>query len=239
MPLAFFALTIAAYAIGTTEFVIMGLLPEVAADLSVTIPEAGWLVTGYALAVAVGAPVMAVSTARLKRRTALIMLMAFFIAGNLLCAVASDYWVLMIARIVTALCHGAFFGIGSVVAAGLVSEDRRARAVALMFTLVCIGWVFFRADSIGDAWHVLTHALVFGGASAVVGEETVSVPILWALIGGLVLAEWVYRHFDRLRPLLEGGRLPAIAGRYALIAAIVVSVGASQLEARPFIYFQF
>jgi DHA1 family inner membrane transport protein len=112
----------------------MGLLPEVAADLSVTIPQAGWLVTGYALAVAIGAPVMAVLTAKLKRRTALIALMAFFIAGNLLCALASDYWVLMIARVVTALCHGAFFGIGSVVAAGLVAEDRRARAVALMFT---------------------------------------------------------------------------------------------------------
>lgn len=134
MPLALLVLALSSFAIGTTEFVIMGLLPEVAADLSVTIPEAGWLVTGYALAVALGAPVMAVSTAKLKRRSALIMLMAFFIAGNLLCAIAPNYWVLMIARIVTALCHGAFFGIGSVVAANLVSEDRKARAVALMFT---------------------------------------------------------------------------------------------------------
>ncbi|ACI55995.1 major facilitator superfamily MFS_1 [Rhizobium leguminosarum bv. trifolii WSM2304] len=134
MPLALLVLALSSFAIGTTEFVIMGLLPEVAADLSVTIPQAGWLVTGYALAVAIGAPVMAISTAKLKRRTALIALMAFFIAGNLLCALASDYWVLMIARIVTALCHGAFFGIGSVVAAGLVAEDRKARAVALMFT---------------------------------------------------------------------------------------------------------
>ncbi|MFC5755800.1 MFS transporter [Rhizobium sp. GCM10022189] len=134
MPLALLVLALSSFAIGTTEFVIMGLLPEVAADLSVTIPQAGWLVTGYALAVALGAPVMAVSTARLKRRSALIMLMAFFIAGDLLCAIAPNYWVLMIARIVTALCHGAFFGIGSVVAANLVSEDRKARAVALMFT---------------------------------------------------------------------------------------------------------
>ncbi|MBY5829428.1 MFS transporter [Rhizobium ruizarguesonis] len=134
MSLALLVLALSSFAIGTTEFVIMGLLPEVAADLSVTIPRAGWLVTGYALAVAIGAPVMAVLTAKLKRRTALIALMAFFIAGNLLCALASDYWVLMIARVVTALCHGAFFGIGSVVAAGLVAEDRRARAVALMFT---------------------------------------------------------------------------------------------------------
>lgn len=134
MPLALLVLALSSFAIGTTEFVIMGLLPEVAADLSVTIPQAGWLVTGYALAVAIGAPVMAISTAKLKRHTALIALMAFFIGGNLLCALASDYWVLMIARIVTALCHGAFFGIGSVVAAGLVAEDRKARAVALMFT---------------------------------------------------------------------------------------------------------
>ncbi len=134
MPLALLVLALSSFAIGTTEFVIMGLLPEVAADLSVTIPQAGWLVTGYALAVALGAPIMAVSTAKLKRRSTLIMLMAFFIAGNLLCAIAPNYWVLMIARIVTALCHGAFFGIGSVVAANLVSEDRKARAVALMFT---------------------------------------------------------------------------------------------------------
>ncbi|MBY3484447.1 MFS transporter [Rhizobium laguerreae] len=134
MPLALVVLALSSFAIGTTEFVIMGLLPEVAADLSVSIPQAGWLVTGYALAVAIGAPVMAISTAKLKRRTALIALMAFFIAGNLLCALASDYWVLMIARVVTALCHGAFFGIGSVVASGLVAEDRKARAVALMFT---------------------------------------------------------------------------------------------------------
>ena len=134
MPLALLVLALSSFAIGTTEFVIMGLLPEVAADLTVTIPQAGWLVTGYALAVALGAPVMAVSTAKLKRRSALIMLMAFFIAGNLLCAIAPNYWVLMVARIITALCHGAFFGIGSVVAANLVSEDRKARAVALMFT---------------------------------------------------------------------------------------------------------
>ncbi|MEF0938716.1 MFS transporter [Rhizobium sp. BR 362] len=134
MPLALFVLALSSFAIGTTEFVIMGLLPEIAAELPVSIPQAGWLVTGYALAVAIGAPIMALSTAHLRRRSALIMLMGFFILGNLLCAIAPGYWVLMIARIVTALCHGAFFGIGSVVAASLVSEDRKARALALMFT---------------------------------------------------------------------------------------------------------
>nr|WP_222943559.1 MULTISPECIES: MFS transporter [Pseudomonas] len=127
-------MALSAFAIGTTEFVIMGLLPDVAADLGVSIPGAGWLVTGYALGVAVGAPFMAMATAKLPRKAALVTLMGVFIIGNLLCALASDYNVLMFARVVTALCHGAFFGIGSVVAAGLVPANRRASAVALMFT---------------------------------------------------------------------------------------------------------
>ncbi|KPW34037.1 Major facilitator family transporter [Pseudomonas syringae pv. apii] len=134
MPLSLLILALSAFAIGTTEFVIMGLLPDVAADLSVSIPGAGWLVTGYALGVAVGAPFMAMATAKLPRKAALVTLMGIFIIGNLLCALASDYNVLMFARVVTALCHGAFFGIGSVVAAGLVPANRRASAVALMFT---------------------------------------------------------------------------------------------------------
>ncbi|MEA9978954.1 MULTISPECIES: MFS transporter [unclassified Pseudomonas] len=134
MPLSLLMLALSAFAIGTTEFVIMGLLPEVAADLGVSIPGAGWLVTGYALGVAIGAPFMAIVTAKLPRKAALVALMVIFIIGNLLCALASDYNVLMFARIVTALCHGAFFGIGSVVAANLVAPNRRASAVAMMFT---------------------------------------------------------------------------------------------------------
>ena len=134
MPLPLLILALSAFAIGTTEFVIMGLLPEVALDLGVSIPGAGWLVTGYALGVAIGAPFMALATARLPRKAALVTLMGVFIVGNLLCAVASDYNLLMFARVVTALCHGAFFGIGSVVAASLVPANRRASAVALMFT---------------------------------------------------------------------------------------------------------
>ncbi|WP_411383168.1 MFS transporter [Pseudomonas sp. L7] len=134
MPLSLLILALSAFAIGTTEFVIMGLLPDVARDLGVSIPGAGWLVTGYALGVAIGAPFMALATARLPRKAALVVLMGVFIVGNLLCAVASDYNLLMFALVVTALCHGAFFGIGSVVAASLVPANRRASAVALMFT---------------------------------------------------------------------------------------------------------
>lgn len=134
MPLALLVLALSAFAIGTTEFVIMGLLPDVARSLSVSIPTAGWLISGYALGVALGAPVMAVLTASLPRKRALLILMGIFIIGNVLCAIAASYGFLMAARIITSLCHGAFFGIGSVVAASLVPENRKASAVALMFT---------------------------------------------------------------------------------------------------------
>ncbi|WP_250450507.1 MFS transporter [Caballeronia sp. ATUFL_M2_KS44] len=134
MPLPLLALAIAAFGIGTTEFVIMGLLPNVARDLAVSIPAAGMLVSGYALGVTVGAPILAVVTAKMPRKKALMGLIGVFIVGNTLCALAPNYWVLMGARIVTAFCHGAFFGIGSVVAADLVAPNRRAQAIALMFT---------------------------------------------------------------------------------------------------------
>src|ERR1044072_1689056 len=115
MPLPIFALAIASFCIGTTEFVIMGLLPEVAADLGVSIPSAGLLVTGYALGVVIGAPIIAIATASLPRKSVLIGLAMLFVVGNLFWAIAPNYWMLMIARVVTAFGHGAFFGIGSVV----------------------------------------------------------------------------------------------------------------------------
>ncbi|SFC27605.1 MFS transporter, DHA1 family, arabinose polymer transporter [Collimonas sp. OK412] len=133
LSLPLFALAVAAFGIGTTEFVIMGLLPDVARDLGVTIPAAGMLVTGYALGVTIGAPIVAIATANMPRRTALLSLIGLFIIGNVLCALSPNYVVLMLARVVTAFCHGAFFGIGSVVAAGLVAPNRRAQAIALMF----------------------------------------------------------------------------------------------------------
>lgn len=134
MPVALLALALSAFAIGTTEFVIMGLLPQVAGDLHISIPTAGWLISGYALGVAIGAPIMAVLTAKLPRKKTLLLLMVIFIIGNLMCALAYSYDFLMLARVITALCHGAFFGIGAVVASNLVAPNRRASAVALMFT---------------------------------------------------------------------------------------------------------
>jgi DHA1 family inner membrane transport protein len=131
---ALIALAMGAFAIGTSEFVIMGLLPDVASDLAVSIPQAGLLVTGYALGVVLGAPILAVLTAGLPRRPTLIALASLFTVGNLLCALAPSYDLLMAARVLTALSHGTFFGIGSVVAAALVQPQRRSQAIALMFT---------------------------------------------------------------------------------------------------------
>jgi len=134
LNLALLSLAAAAFGIGTTEFVIMGLLPDVARDLGVSAPAAGMLVSGYAIGVTTGAPVLAVLTARWPRKKALIALMALFIVGNVLCALAPSYRFLMTARVVTAFCHAAFFGIGAVVASGLVPREKRAQAVAMMFT---------------------------------------------------------------------------------------------------------
>ncbi|HEY0264564.1 MAG TPA: MFS transporter [Granulicella sp.] len=128
------ALAVAAFGIGTTEFIIMGILPNVAADLHISIPKAGTLVSGYALTVTLGAPFITLATARLERKLALLLLTLIFTLGNLCCAIAPTYGLLLAARILTALCHGSFFGIGAVVATSLVPPRQRAQAVALMFS---------------------------------------------------------------------------------------------------------
>jgi MFS transporter, DHA1 family, inner membrane transport protein len=133
MPLALLALAISAFAIGTTEFVPTGLLPEIAADFHVDIPTAGLLVSGYALGVFVGAPLLSAAATPLRRKPVLLGLLGLFVIGNIGSALASDYTMMMISRVVASLCHGAFFGVGSVVAAGLVAPQRRAAAIATMF----------------------------------------------------------------------------------------------------------
>lgn len=128
------ALGIGAFGIGTTEFAPMGMLPVIASGLAVSIPTAGLLVTGYALGVMAGAPLLTLPTGHVERKRLLIGLMALFTAGNVMAALAPGYGWLMAARLVTSLCHGSFFGVGSVVAAGLVAPERRAGAVAAMFS---------------------------------------------------------------------------------------------------------
>ena len=134
MPLALYALTAGSFGIGCAEFVIMGLLLQVAADLQVSIAAAGMLVSGYALGVFVGAPVLTLLTRRMPRKAVLVALMVIYTVGNAACALAPDYTTLMAARVLTSLTHGTFFGVGAVVATGLVSSDRRASAISIMFS---------------------------------------------------------------------------------------------------------
>ncbi len=141
MPLALWALTLSAFAIGTTEFVIVGLVPTIANDLAVSLPSAGLLVSLYALGVAIGAPVLTALTGHWQRKTVLVALMSLFIMGNLLAWLAPSYETLIVARILTGLAHGVFFSIGSMIATGLVSKDKAASAIAIMFTGLTVALV--------------------------------------------------------------------------------------------------
>jgi DHA1 family inner membrane transport protein len=141
MPLALWALTLGAFAIGTTEFVIVGLLPTIAASLGVSVPSAGLLVSLYAVGVAVGAPVLTALTGRLPRKYLLLGLLALFTAGNLLAWLAPGYEALMAARVLTGLAHGVFFSIGSTIATSLVPKEKAASAIAIMFTGLTVALV--------------------------------------------------------------------------------------------------
>ncbi|MFI8763776.1 MFS transporter [Streptomyces sp. NPDC053792] len=134
MPLALVALAVGAFGIGTTEFVIMGLLPGIAADYGVSIPTAGLLVTGYALGVVLGAPLLTVLGNKVSRKKMLMVLMGLFVLGNILSALAPSFGIMLTGRVIASLAHGSFFGIGSVVAAGLVAPNKKAGAIATMFT---------------------------------------------------------------------------------------------------------
>jgi MFS transporter, DHA1 family, inner membrane transport protein len=134
MRIPLLALAVAAFGIGTSEFIIMGLLPNLSVSFHVSIPKAGMLVSGYALSVTIGSPLVAIAVSRLERKTALLLLMGLFTLGNLSCALAPTYNLLFAARVLTALCHGAFFGIGSIVAAAMVDRTQRTQAIALMFS---------------------------------------------------------------------------------------------------------
>src|ERR1700680_1932394 len=221
------ALALASFGIGTTEFVIMGLLPDVAGDLGVTIPQAGLLVTGYALSVAFGSPLLAVATASMDRRKALLVLIGIFILGNLLCALAPNYALLMAARIVTALCHGAFFGLGAVVAATLVPEQKKAQAIAMMFaglTLANVLGVPF-GTALGEAvgWRNTFWAVVVIGFAAAFAlyawlprnmptprmqliheaRSLVSTQVILAMLISVVVSASLFGVFTYIAPILE------------------------------------
>jgi DHA1 family inner membrane transport protein len=227
LPAPLIALAMSAFAIGTTEFVIMGLLPQVAQNLSITLPSAGWLISGYALGVFIGAPVMAIATQKLPPRKALLALMGIFVLGNTLCALAPGYGFLMAARIVTSLCHGAFFGIGAVEAAALVAPNKRAQAVALMFTGLTLanvlgvplgtalgqvaGWrtTFWAVAVIGLAAFAGLHVLLprnkpGAHAPAMLRELTALKPAVWlTLFITVISSASMFALFTYIAPILN------------------------------------
>ncbi len=141
LPAALWALALCLFGFGTGEFVVAGLLLKISSDLKVSTSSTGLLVSGYAIGVVVGALLVPALTRRLPRKTALLVLMGWFVAGNLLCALAPGYAMLMSARVVTGLSHAAFFGLGSVIAAELVAPDKRASAIAIMFSGLTLAYL--------------------------------------------------------------------------------------------------
>ena len=167
------ALAVSAFGIGTSEFIIMGLLPDLAHSFRISIPKTGILVSGYALSVTFGSPLVALAVSRMDRKRALLILMAMFVAGNILCALAPNFLLLLLARILTALCHGAFFGIGSIVAYHLVPRSERAQAITIMFSGLTLANVFSMqtGTALGQAfgWRFAFWALVPIGVIAGLG----------------------------------------------------------------------
>ncbi|ADH90450.1 major facilitator superfamily MFS_1 [Ancylobacter novellus DSM 506] len=211
MPLALFALTIAAYAIGTTEFVIVGLLPTVAADLSIDLPLAGLIVSVYALGVTFGAPVLTALTGRVPRKALLLSLMALFIVGNAAAALSPSYAPLLAARVVSAFAHGVFFSVGATIAADLVPADRRASAIAMMFMGLTVAIVTgvplgtFIGQSFG--WRATFWAVSGLGVVAFLG--------LAALLPSNLSRAAPARLIDQVR-VLGSGRLLIVYGMTAL-----------------------
>lgn len=212
MPVALLALAVGAFGIGVTEFVIMGLLPEVADGLSISLATAGTLISGYALGVVIGAPILTILSARWPMKATLLALMALFVLGNAACALAPNYPALMAARVLTALTHGTFFGVGSVLAQRLVPKDRQASAIAIVFT-------------------GLTLANVLGvPLGTLLGQVAGWRATFWAVAAIGVAAAAVMaaalpreaRHADRVRPDWRADL--AVLGRPAVLRGLAMTV---------------
>jgi MFS transporter, DHA1 family, inner membrane transport protein len=246
-PIPILALTMSAFAIGVAEFVIAGLLPDISHDLGVSIPAAGQLVTAYAMGVVVGAPLLAIATGKLPRKTVLLAMLGIFIFGNLLSAISPNYALLMIARVVAALAHGSLFGVGVVVATDLVAPNKRASAIALMFTGLTVanvagvplgtlvgqlyGWrtTFFAITALG----VLSLAAVAVLIPGVSGKGAIDVrrefavarrpQVLLALATTVLSSGCVFALFTYIVPILED--VSGFAPRAVTVILFVIGVG--------------
>ena len=241
------ALAVGAFGIGTTEFAPMGLLPVIATGVHVSIPLAGLLVTGYALGVMVGAPLLTLPTGRLDRKLLLVGLMGVFTLGNFLAASAPGYGWLMAARLVTSLCHGSFFGVGSVVAASLVAPERRASAVAAMFsglTIANIGGVPLAAwigqhvgwrvafAGIGGLGVVAMGALLLalpripGNADTDVHAELRAMTrpaVLLALVATVLGSAAMFTVFTYIAPILQ--QMTHVSANTVTVALVIYGIG--------------
>ena len=212
IPLALLALTLGAYAIGTTEFVIVGLIPTIAADLGVSLPSAGLLVSLYALGVAVGAPVLTALTGRVPRKTLLVALMVLFTLGNVIAWMAPGYGALIVARVLTGLAHGVFFSIGSIIATSVVPKEKAASAIAIMFTGLTVALVTgvplgtFIGQHLG--WRATFLAVAALGVIA--------------LIGSLL---FVPRNLQRSEPATFGQQLSVLAQPRLLLVYAITALG--------------
>lgn len=211
MPMALLALAVAAFGIGTTEFVMMGLLPSVADDLGTSVPTAGYLVSAYAIGVVIGAPLLTAAGVRMPRRRMLIWLMALFTVGNLASALAPGFGTLLAGRVLAGLPHGAFFGVGAVVAARLVAPERRARAVATMFLGLTVANIFGvpAGTALGQqlGWRATFLVVTAIGLVAMLA--------LWALVPRLPLE----------RSTGIGGEIRALANRQVVLGLLTAVFG--------------
>jgi MFS transporter, DHA1 family, inner membrane transport protein len=258
--LALAALAVGTFAIGMTEFVITGLLPDIAADLDVSIPTAGLLISGYALAVVIGGPIMTAFVARRPRKPVLIALLAFFVAGNLLSAVAPAYGIMLGGRIVAALCHGAFIGVATIVAGDLVPPTRRSSAIAAMLSGITaasvagvplgtllgqqLGWrsTFWTMAGLGFVAAAATAAFV--PAMAATGEARTQLaafkkPAVWLALGMTALAFGaVYAPLTYVAPLMtevagfSAGALPWLLTLFGLGLVLGNVIGARGADRR-------
>ncbi|GAB0115598.1 MFS transporter [Acidisoma sp. C75] len=244
---ALLALAAAAFGIGTTEFVIMGLLPEIGRSLGVSIPQAGQLVSGYALSVTIGSPIMAILMGRFPRRKSLLALMIIFILGNGLCALAGSYDALLAARVFTALAHGTFFGIGAIVAAEVVPRHKRAMAISLMFSGLTLANVLGvpAGTLLGQAygWRMTFWAVCGIGALAFIAlliwvpevrqgrrprlrREIMAIShpqVLLAMAGSVLCSAALFSVFTYITPLLE--HVTGISPHGVSIALLLFGVG--------------
>ena len=252
MPLALWALTLSAFAIGTTEFVIVGLIPTIAASLHVSLPSAGMLVSLYALGVAIGAPVLTALSSRLPRKTLLLTLMALFTLGNLLAWQAPAYGTLAIARVLTGLTHGVFFSIGSTIATSLVPKQKAASAIALMFSGLTValvtgvplgtfigqafGWqtTFLAVAGLGlialtGSWLLVPDNIARAAPASLLGQFTVLGKPRLLLVYAMTALGYggSFIAFTYLAPMLEqvSGFKASATGMLMLVYGISVAVG--------------